>query len=98
MHRVRASKVFAVPATSAPKHVLNPCIEPYCFKADLFAGTPTGVASFAIRAQIDDVQADVAAGLDMINSEDSTPRGYYRGHFGDTIEIHSVGLKGSAKF
>jgi hypothetical protein len=63
-----------------------------------FAGSPAGIAPFAIRAETDEVQADVAAGLEMINAEDSALRLYYDGHFGDTIEIHSVGLKGSAKF
>ena len=53
---------------------------------------------FTIRAEMDQVQADVAAGLEMINGQDSAMRLYYDGHFGDTIEIHSVGLKGSAKF
>ena len=35
---------------------------------------------------------------DDVNAEDSALRLYYDGHFGDTIEIHSVGLKGSVKF
>ena len=63
-----------------------------------FAGTPGGVGPFTILAEMDQVQADVAAGLEMINAEDSVLRLYYDGHFGDTIEIHSVGLKGSAQF
>ena len=63
-----------------------------------FAGTPTGVGPFTILAEMDEVQADVAAGLEMINAEDSTLRLYYDGHFGDTTRIHSVGLKASAKF
>jgi outer membrane autotransporter protein len=63
-----------------------------------FAGTPAGVAPFTILAEMDQVQADVSAGLEMITSEDSALRIYYGGHFGDTVEIHSVGLKGSAKF
>ena len=63
-----------------------------------FVGTPDGVAPFTIRTEMDQVQADVAAGVEMINSDDAAMRLYYDGHFGDTIEIHSVGLKGSAKF
>jgi len=61
-----------------------------------FAGTPAGgVAPFAIHAQIDEVQADMAAGLEMINAGDNALRLYYDGQFGETIQIQSVGLKGS---
>ena len=63
-----------------------------------FVGTPDGVDPFTIRAEMDQVQADVAAGVEMITSEDSVMRLYYDGHFGDTTRIHSVGFKGSAKF
>jgi hypothetical protein len=35
---------------------------------------------------------------DAVNAADSALRLYYDGHFGDTTEIHSVGLKGSATF
>lgn len=56
------------------------------------------VGPFAIQAQMDEVQADVAAGLEMINAEDSALRLYYDGHFGDTVQVQSVGLKGSTKF
>jgi len=63
-----------------------------------FAGTPDGGDPFTIRTEMDQVQADVAAGVEMINSEESNLRVYYDGHFGDTTRIHSVGLKGSAKF
>jgi hypothetical protein len=44
------------------------------------------------------VQADVAAGVEMISAADNALRLYYDGHFGDTIQIHSVGLKGSVTF
>jgi uncharacterized protein with beta-barrel porin domain len=63
-----------------------------------FVGTPDGVDPFTIRTEMDQVQADVAAGVEMITSEDSAMRLYYDGHFGDTTRIHSVGFKGSAKF
>jgi uncharacterized protein with beta-barrel porin domain len=63
-----------------------------------FAGTFSGVAPFAIHAHMDEMQADVAAGLEMISAEDSTLRLYYDGQFGKTIQIQSVGLKGSVKF
>jgi hypothetical protein len=47
---------------------------------------------------MDDVLADVAAGLDMINSENSALRVYHDGHYGNALQIHSFGLKGSAYF
>ena len=62
------------------------------------AGASTRVAPFAILSEMDEVQADVAAGLEFINSRDDSPKICYDGHFGDTIELDSVGLKGSAKF
>ena len=63
-----------------------------------FAGTPGGVGPFTILAEMDQVQADVAAGVEMISAADNALRLYYDGHFGDTIQIHSVGLKGSVAF
>jgi outer membrane autotransporter protein len=63
-----------------------------------FAGAPSGVAPFSILVEMDEVQADVAAGIEMISGQDSALRLYYDGHFGDTIKIHSVGLKASVKF
>lgn len=63
-----------------------------------FAGSPAGVSPFTIRSQVDQVQADVAAGVEMINSEDSALRLTYDGKLGDTTQIHSVALKGSVKF
>lgn len=63
-----------------------------------FAGTPAGVGPFAIQAQMDEVQADVAAGLELVNAEGSALRLYYDGHIGDTIQVQSVGLKGSTEF
>lgn len=63
-----------------------------------FAGTPAGVSPFTIRSKVDQVQADVAAGVEMINSNDSALRLTYDGKLGDTTQIHSVALKGSVKF
>jgi len=54
--------------------------------------------NFTIRAEMDQVQADVAAGVEMISAADNALRLYYGGHFGYTIQIHSVGLKGSVAF
>jgi autotransporter-like protein len=63
-----------------------------------FAGAPAGIGPFAIRSEIDQVQADVAAGLEMVNGEDSALSLYYDGHFGQDIEIHAMGLKASATY
>jgi hypothetical protein len=35
---------------------------------------------------------------DAVTGADSSIRLHYDGHFGDTTQIHSVGLKGSATF
>lgn len=63
-----------------------------------FSGAPAGVGSFAIAAATDDVQADVAAGIEMISSQDSALRIFYDGQFGDRIAAHAAGFKASVKF
>jgi uncharacterized protein with beta-barrel porin domain len=63
-----------------------------------FAGSPTGVSPFTIASQVDQVQADLAAGVEMINGEDSALRLTYDGQLGNTTQIHAFALKGSAKF
>lgn len=40
----------------------------------------------------------VGVGLDMINAEDAALRLSYDGQLGEETQIHSVGIKGSAKF
>jgi len=47
---------------------------------------------------MDDVMGNVSAGLEMINGEDAALRLSYDGQLGTTTKIHSVGLRGSAKF
>jgi outer membrane autotransporter protein len=63
-----------------------------------FLSAPAGVSPFTIHTQLDDVMGLVGAGFEMINSEDTALRLTYDGQLGDTTQIHSVGLKGSAKF
>jgi len=63
-----------------------------------FAAAPDGVGPFSIRAGMDEVLYDVSAGLEMITAGETNFRVFYDGHFGDDTTIHSVGLKGSAKF
>ena len=63
-----------------------------------FDGTPAGVTPFLIRTELDDTLFDIAAGLDVISNDDSALRLNYDGHFGEDVEIQSIGFKGSAKF
>jgi outer membrane autotransporter protein len=63
-----------------------------------FAGAPDGVGPFTIHTDMDDVMGVVGAGLDLINGEDGALRFTYDGQLGETTQIHSVGIKGSAKF
>ena len=63
-----------------------------------FSGAPSGVAPFTIVANTDDVQADVAAGIELIDSSDSALRIFYDGNFGDRLAVHAAGFKASVKF
>lgn len=63
-----------------------------------FLGAPSGVAPFAIAAATDEVQADVAAGIEMIDTEDSALRIFYDGQFGDRLAVHAGGIKASVRF
>jgi len=63
-----------------------------------FAGAPDGVGPFSVRASTDEVLYDLSAGLEMITAGETNVRVFYDCHFGDDTDIHSVGLKGSAKF
>ena len=63
-----------------------------------FVGGPASVAPFTILNDIDDVMGTVGAGLDVITADDTVLNVTYDGQLGDTTQIHSVALKGSAKF
>jgi len=63
-----------------------------------FLSAPAGVSPFTIMTNMDDVMGNVSAGLEMINGEDVALRLSYDGQLGTTTKIHSVGLRGSAKF
>ena len=63
-----------------------------------FLGAPAGVSPFTIQTNMDDVMATVGAGIDVINGDDAVLHLTYDGQFGDTTEIHSVAIKGSARF
>ena len=63
-----------------------------------FAGAPAGCSPFTINTDIDEVMGLVGAGVEVINGKDSVLRLSYDGQLGETTQIHSVGVKGSAKF
>jgi outer membrane autotransporter protein len=63
-----------------------------------FAGAPAGVSPFTINTDIDEVMGLVGAGVEVINGGDAVLRLSYDGQLGETTQIHSVGVKGSAKF
>ena len=63
-----------------------------------FLSAPAGVSPFTIHTRLDNLMGLVGAGLDVINGEDAGLRLTYDGQLGETMQIHSVGLKGSAKF
>jgi hypothetical protein len=63
-----------------------------------FAGAPAGVSPFTINTDIDEVMGLVGAGVDVINGGDAVLRLSYDGQLGADTQIHSIGVKGSAKF
>ncbi len=63
-----------------------------------FVAAPAGVTPFLTMTGMDDVMGTVGAGLDVITGTDTVLHLTYDGQFGDTTQIHSVGLKGSAMF
>lgn len=63
-----------------------------------FAGAPLGVSPFTINTDIDEVMGVVGAGIDVISGEDVVLRVSYDAQLGETTQIQSVGIKGSARF
>ena len=63
-----------------------------------FESAPAGVGPFTINTKLDDVMGLVSAGVDVITSNDSVLRLSYDAQLGETTQIQSVGIKGSAKF
>jgi uncharacterized protein with beta-barrel porin domain len=63
-----------------------------------FVDAPLGIAPFTIRTDMDEVMGLVGAGIEVISSEDAVMRLSYDGQLGETTQIHSVGIKGSARF
>ncbi len=63
-----------------------------------FLGAPAGLTPFTIHTAMDDVMGTVGAGLDVITDTDTVLHLTYDGQIGATTQIHSVGLKASARF
>ena len=63
-----------------------------------FASAPVGLAAFTINTEIDDVLADVSAGVDVINVKGAALRLQYDGRFGDDTQQNSGSIKGSVPF
>jgi uncharacterized protein with beta-barrel porin domain len=63
-----------------------------------FAGTPKGVAPFRIRTGIDDVVANVSAGVEVLGVRSASVKLFYDGRFGDTIQENAVGAKAAVPF
>jgi uncharacterized protein with beta-barrel porin domain len=63
-----------------------------------FVAAPVGVSPFTIHTGIDNALGTLGAGLDMISANDTVLHVSYDGQLGETTQIHSVGLKGSARF
>lgn len=59
-----------------------------------FAGAPAGVAPFAVATEVDDVVADVGAGVDLFSPSGMVLRLQYDGRFGEETREHG----GTAKF
>jgi autotransporter-like protein len=63
-----------------------------------FSGAPGSIAPFTIVANTDEIQADIAAGIEMISGDDSNLRVFYDGQFGDRLAVHAAGFKASIKY
>ncbi|ODA66240.1 Autotransporter beta-domain protein [Methyloligella halotolerans] len=63
-----------------------------------FSGAPSSVSPFSIVAESDDVQADIAAGVELITAGNSSVRVFYDGQFGERIAVQAAGFKAGVKF
>ena len=63
-----------------------------------FEGAPGGVGAFRIATATDDVVGNVGAGVDVIGAAGASLRLYYEGSFGDLVEEHGGGVKGTLPF
>lgn len=63
-----------------------------------FAGALIGTGNFTIVTEIDDVMADIEAGITALHDDGSTLSVVYEGRIGATTEQHGLMLKGSVKY
>ena len=56
------------------------------------------MSPFTIATKMDDVMGVVGAGIDVINAGDTVLHVAYDGQIGSDTQIHSIALKGSARF
>jgi uncharacterized protein with beta-barrel porin domain len=63
-----------------------------------FVGAPVGVTPFQINTDSDDAMATAGVGIDVISANETVLHFAYDGEFGETTQVHAVGLKGSARF
>ncbi len=63
-----------------------------------FVAAPAGVTPFLTITGMDDLMGTVGAGLDVITGADTVLHLTYDGQFGETTQIHAIGLKDSARF
>lgn len=63
-----------------------------------FAGAPASVAGFAVETEVDDLTADLGAGVDFISDTGTALRLQYDARVGDTTEQHAGSAKLSLPF
>jgi len=63
-----------------------------------FAEAPAGVGTFTINTDIDQVMGVIGAGLEIVNADNDALRLTYDAQLGETTQIHSVAIRGSASF
>ena len=61
-------------------------------------GAPGGIGPFRIRTETDEVVGNLGAGVDFIGRRSGALRLFYEGSFGDLVEEHAAGVKGSLPF
>jgi uncharacterized protein with beta-barrel porin domain len=63
-----------------------------------FAGTPSQVGTFGMKTGVDDVLADVSAGVEVLAAGGASLKRFYDGRFGDTIQENAGGAKATVRF
>ena len=97
-HTPFATLLYATPVVGKLRDVERALVFADFALTASFAGAPVGVSPFTINTGTDEVMGLVGAGLDVINGDDAVLRFNYDGQLGETTQIHTVGIKGSARF